>query len=296
MRTVLTEWQVRSAELQQPADPASSEIIRWRDPSGPLVIARAGDPELGHYRLRDGDRIVVDILPDRRIEVRSRPGTAQSTIDHFLGDQVYPRMLASEGRLVVHAAALRSGSHSFLLVGASGRGKSTLATSFALDGNDLLGDDATIIDEGAAGPTAEAVYPSLRLLPDSIAALLPDDVEAFAIAPYTAKQRIAVPIARQATPGALPIAAIFLIGEPAGAALAERASVKAACMALVESSFALDPADVEQARLRLVRASRIAAAVPAFRLCYPRDYARLAEVHRIIRSTLAALNEGTDRR
>lgn len=60
-------------------------------------------------------------------------------------------------------------------------------------------------------------------------------------------------------------------------------------MALVESSFALDPVDPDQALGRLNDASALARQVPAFEIAYPRDYARLPEVRQAILDQLAAL-------
>lgn len=127
--------------------------------------------------MRLGNEILVDVYPDRRLVAQAGGEICKNTINHFLTDQVIPRAIAGEGQLVIHAGAIVKGAGAVLLIGASGRGKSTLTTSFHIAGNVMLGDDAIVIELKEDGATAMAVYPSLRLLPDSIEALVPEHFE-----------------------------------------------------------------------------------------------------------------------
>lgn len=166
------------------------------------------------------------------------------------------------------------------MIGKSGSGKSTLAASFNRAGYDLLGDDAVIISWHDGEPFARSVYPSLRLLPDSLAALLPDAHPTTPVANYGSKRRLSVPVDSKATPEPLPIAATFVLGPPStdGRVHIEPLSIATTCMALVANSFALDPTDPDRAALRLRSASALANKVPAFALSYPHDFAFLPEV------------------
>jgi len=212
-------------------------------------------------------------------------------INQFLADLVFPRLLSHTGSFVVHAGGVGFGDAAIMLLGNSGRGKSTLAASFARAGLTLLGDDAMIVTSLDATPRVCSVYPSLRLFPDSIEALMPDAVTAGPVARHSTKQRIDVVVAQKSDYWSLPVRGIFSIGEPVndGRIDLRRLTVAEACMAFVENSFALDPSDTARARERLVNASALAREVPAFEISYPRDYARLPEVRQAILEQVAAL-------
>jgi hypothetical protein len=274
---------VRSSSAQQ--------SLCWQDPATPLSVWQVEAFGGSHYRLRFAEDLIVDILPDRTIRVSPRCGLNQSTVDHFLADQVFPRLLAHAGQLVVHAGAISLEDAAVLLLGPSGRGKSTLTASFYRAGMPLMGDDALILSLANMSPLARAVYPSLRLFPDSIAAVMPDTPSAGPVAYYANKERIDIPAQGHAALAPLPVRAIYSIAAPSldGRIRVRRMSVTETCMALVESSFALDPSDVQQARRRLDDSSALARVIPAFEIVYPRDYGRLSEVRQAILDQLAEL-------
>ena len=283
-------WDVvigKYSEFQQ----ASRVTPLWRDPYGPLVISRLGRPEAAEYRLHLGDDIQVDVLSGNKIVVVARDGLDDTTLGHFLSDQVFPRMLAGSEELVLHAGAVRIGAGAALFIGASGLGKSTLVTSLDQAGSALMGDDAMVITSLDGDHYARPVYPSLRLMPDSIRALLPADIETHPVANYTTKQRVDVPIASARSALATTISAIFLlaVSPDEGQIKLRRLTIANACMAFVQNSFALDPSDTARARDRMEQASALARQVPAFELSYPRDYARLPEVRQAILDQVAAL-------
>lgn len=263
-----------------------SEVEIWKDRIGLLNLSRIGDPRDNVYRLRFGDQIAVDILLDDKtlIEIAVAPDLPLSTREHFLVDQVLPRMLAHDGRLVLHASAVRVDDKSLVMLGKSGSGKSTLCTSLDQAGHGLIGDDAMVVSSVSAKPYVAAVYPSLRLLPDSISQFFPATVATTAVAHYTDKQRVRLPSPAQGEELPVGVRAIFLIdGSPdTGEVETRPLSVAATCMALIENSFMLDPTDVGRVRNRLAAASELARQVPSFALRYPRDYSRLGEVREAI--------------
>jgi energy-coupling factor transporter ATP-binding protein EcfA2 len=260
--------------------PSRDEELLWQDPSGPLTISRADRGPRKIHCLRLGDEVAVDVLPGGELAVSAAPGTPQSTIDHFLADQVFPRVLSQKDALVLHAAAIGDSGGAFLLLGSSGSGKSTLAASFQRCGESLMGDDAVIVAPVAGGATARAVYPSLRLFPDSIEALFAAPVATSAMAHYSSKQRIDVDANLEET-GTLPVKAMFVLGPDTAIGL-RRLAVAEACMAIIANSFALDPADADQAARRLAQASRLANQLPAFAISYPRQFESLPAVRAAI--------------
>lgn len=286
----LPDWTVRKCGSRElPGDWPETQI--WTDEQGSLILSRVDDDANERYRLRLSNQISVDIRFDELLvcEHSVSSPVAQPTREHFLIDQVLPRILGHQGRLVLHAAAVRVGDQAILLLGTSGSGKSTLAASFHSAGYALLGDDALIVSWSTAVADVRAVYPSLRLFPDSIEALFSDAVATASVAHYTPKRRVSVPLKDGGEDRALPIRALFVLGPHSrdSTVLVKRRSVAQACMALIENSFVLDPTDTSRAPSRLRDASKLAGEVPAFDLCYPRAYSALPDVQAAI---LAALD------
>jgi len=282
----LPGWILRREEAGPDLRERVGEIPIWIDEPGILTVFSSGNGDEPRYILQFSDEIAVELRIRERIIIERplRPGVPRSTCNHFLADQVLPRILGHNGDLVLHAAAVRIGGDAIVLLGKSGWGKSTLAASFEQMGFPLLGDDALVVSWDGDMPCVRTVYPSLRLYPDSIAALFAAGVPTTTIAHYTPKLRVSVPLKEGEECYALPIRALFALGAPSRVSelVVKPKSISKACMALVENSFVLDPTDTGRATSRLREASRLAGQVPAFDLCYPRTYSRLADVRTAI--------------
>jgi len=177
-------------------------------------------------------------------------------------------------------------------MGASGRGKSTLSASFARSGLTLMGDDAMVLAWVDGQPCANAVYPSLRLFPDSIDALYQNSIDTSEVASDTPKRRIELPIGDHDHAAPVPIKALYQIGRPAldDSISLRPMSIAETCMAIVENSFALDPSDTARAKVRLGQASELARQTVAFEIIYPRVYDRLPDVRQAILEQMASIS------
>lgn len=237
------------------------------------------------FRIDFGERTVTafDVNPE----------TTDRDFTHILNDHIAPRILAGEGELVLHASAVCFGEAVALFLGETGAGKSTLATSLHMAGHTLLGDDAMIVSRETERHHARAVYPSLRLYPETVARLLGEAVPTAPMADYSDKQHVHLATLSQTSCAPLPVAAMFFlaVGDKADHVAASRLGVAKACIGLIEQSFSLDPQDRECTERRLRGLSRLAMEVPAYRLAYPRDFSRLGEVHAMIETALADDNE-----
>jgi hypothetical protein len=265
----------------------------WND-NRDLTICRTEELEPVRYRVNFADLVSVEIDPRARTIawVAGLPKVPRATLEHFLADQIAPRILAHEGENVIHAGAVYVEQGALLLIGDSGSGKSTLAASFHHSGNALMGDDAIILANSQNGVMARPVYPSLRLFSDSLEYLFRQPVAAREMAHYSAKQRVNLAIAADARELGRPVKGLFLLAEPEGEIIAVRRLQSAeACMILIRNSFALDPSDPDLARQRMDRASRFVGKVPTFSVSYPRDYCRLSDVREAITSANPALAE-----
>ncbi len=229
-------------------------------------------------------------LPDLTVcHTSARFGIPPETLNHLLHDQVMPRIIAHQGDLVLHAGSIVIGSMAAAISANTGRGKSTLTASLHAAGNPILGDDALIVTADDSGYHVRAVYPSLRLLPDSVAHLFGDAAETRTMAHYSAKRHVTV----EGSDATVPLGMLIFLAPPAPDISLRRLSVAEACMSLISNSFALDPTDKVWATANMRRASALAAAVPAFSLSYPRDYAALPDVHTAILETLSMIGENT---
>jgi hypothetical protein len=259
----------------------------WHAPGGQpvMAVARQG----GRYLLEFFDlaRFVID-FDEHRIEAIGAAGCTPATLAHLLLDQVLPRAVCHEGRMVVHASAVGLGDgRAVAFTGVSGRGKSTLAAAFLRAGHRLLSDDCLLLENVSGRVCALPAYGSLRLWEDSADALFSVSeqgrLNAAQMAHYSRK-RVLRPAAEAVGDGdgRLPLEALFLLAPPAeagdDAVRIEPAGGMDAIMALVEAQFALDVSDQEAIRRGFEAVKRVAGGAPVFRLRFPRRYDRLPGV------------------
>ena len=263
----------------------------WQD--GMLSLSKTGQHPV-RYAMSFAGVASFEVDPAaRRIVVDERLALSDETLRHLLLDQIWPRILAHEGAFVLHGAGVATESGGLLLVGGSRSGKSTLAASLHMAGHPIMGDDAMIISGEETQPSMQAVYRSLRLFPDSLERIAGPDVPRSPVADYIEKWNVDLPGARDDRE--TPVRAIFVLDADPSAEISIRevAGAKGA-FALVEQSFSLDPSDAAKAAARLQRASSIAAHVPVFDLCYPRDYAALPRVHEAMMEAAAGSRPGVE--
>jgi hypothetical protein len=272
------DWSV--TPLEKKADSEDFDWVHtWKDADGQQIMSAACRGPVYLLDFFGLARFVVD-FEARRVGAEPAAGCADSTLAHLLVDQVLPRAVCHEGRLVLHASAVGLGDGSALaFAGVSGRGKSTLASAFYRAGYQLLGDDCLLLEERGGEVFAVPPYPSMRLWPDSADALFPEDLQrglrASRMAHYTNKKVLSPEDSSAAEHSRL--RALFLIEPPRPLRL-EPASGMAAIMALVEAQFALDVAGEEAVRRGFAAVQRVAGHVPVYGLAYPRDFGLLTEV------------------
>ncbi len=218
-------------------------------------------------------------------------GSPRWEIEHILLDDLLPKVLSHDGAFVLHAAGLSCGTSGLVILGESGRGKSTLSAFLGQSGMAILSDDCLIVDVDSQGHHVSPTYAGMRLFPDSIDALFAQPPFTSDMASYSSKQRVHLDSGFEAETA--PVRALVFLDPPAtdDAVVLSPMSPGAACAALIANSFALDPSDVGRAAQRMRQASHLARDVRAYALSYPRDYSRLPEVRRVI---LEVMQGGAD--
>jgi hypothetical protein len=267
-----------------PAEPAGTDWIHhWQTAAGDisLSLARLGKgyllrfPSLADFVI-DATGFIISVWPASE--------TDGDTLRHLLLDQVMPRVLSSQGRLVLHASAVFVDGGVIAFAGETGLGKSTLAASQHLAGYPLLTDDGLVLKAESDGIQAIPGYAGLRLLPEAAAALFKDSSAGKAMASYSCKNRLA--LTGNNANEAKELTALFVLTKPnpeeETAISVSPLSQRDACMELVRNSFQLDVTNHEQVTALFAAAAEAAARLPVFALSYPRDYSSLPAVHEVI--------------
>lgn len=144
---------------------------------GTLLAALDDDQETNFFSLgRDGDRVTLrypgmcefvgdDLL--RQVDVYLHPNTDPGVVSVLAAGALLAIHLKMHGKLVLHASCVQIGARAVAFVGASGMGKSTLATLFGNAGYSLVSDDLL---HAQLSPAAVMVHPGStesRLRPGS---------------------------------------------------------------------------------------------------------------------------------
>lgn len=275
-----------------PSPSPSAWLHHWREAAQEPLLSLARSE--GGYLLRFP--FLADFTLDpagRRIALGSQVGVNTETLRHLLLDQVLPRALAHQGRLVLHAAAVLVGERAVAWMGATGSGKSTLAASFHGAGFTLLTDDGVVINATAGGVTAVGTYVSLRLWPEALDTLFGTSPATAAMAHYSNKRRLLLKdFAWTAEPPQVcPLAAFFVLAPTSQEATVTmtQLSPSAAYMALIANAFQLDIADRNRLNTLLDAAAVCAAQVPVYQLIYPRRFSALPQVRAAVLDALCTI-------
>jgi len=255
------------------------------DPQGNVSLSC--QREGSSYRFQFPGLVDACALTDGHVTIEASPDASPNTVRHILLDQILPRLLAQQGELILHGAAIAPlDGRAVVLLGDSGMGKSTLSGASALAGYQVLTDDGLLVRVNSDGVHAIPTYPSIRLWPDSFDTLFAgSDVISTPMTHYSDKHRLTPASAGTRSHAGCSIAAIVVLQPPEGDRITQtRLSPQAACMALMRNTFQLDLSDHENVSRLLALAAETVDRVPAIALSYPRDYARLPAVVDVLRT------------
>jgi hypothetical protein len=253
---------------------AGREVHRWELPDGSLwlTISRTA----GGYLLWFAEMATFFVSEDgARVRCWPCAWTPEDTLRHLFLDQVMPLVMARRGRTVLHASVVALDCAAVAFAGVSGMGKSTLAGAMVKRGGaSLVSDDCLVLEENGGGFETVPSYPGLRLWPDVVAAVSGAENGVSRVCHYSRKARVELGFS-----GArLPLRRIYLLERGEDGVSAARVAGLDAMMAVVKSSYVLDPEDREELGRQFASAGRIAGMGLCSRLSYPRELERLGEV------------------
>jgi hypothetical protein len=281
---------VRHAPREQPARDPADAFRAWNAPDDThwLLFFRSARgyllrfPGLADFEL-SADGSHVDAWP--------APGASAEMFDHLYLNQVVPLAISRQGKLVLHAAAVEIDGGAAVFAAPTGRGKSTLAASFALDGHRFLTDDGLQLEwNDNNGLMATPSHPSVRLLRDSQNALLGDRMPIESARDHRDKARILAGPALPFCDQPRRVRAIYFLGAetPAVPAIV-RLQPARALMALVSHSFLLDIEEREMLATHFAEISRIAQLPLHYDLNYSRHFDGLPQVRQAVTEHLRSL-------
>lgn len=286
------ELRLQPARLQPPV--GHPPFHAWTFPDGTLWAE--------FHRAEGGYLLRFPELADFRIAVDARaatccvtcfpaPAVPAGTTQHLYLNQVLPLVLSKLGKLVFHASAVEIDGGAVAFVGESGRGKSTLAASFAVSGCRFLTDDGLVVEPRGQGFQALPSHPSIRLWEDSEAALIPPAARRAPPVHYTAKARFLADDALAFCALPRPLRRVYFLGDGLGEGLGEgdteqiklqRLSPAETVVEWVKHSFLLDIEEQPRLASHFDQVATLAKQPIHYRLDYPRRFDQLAAVRRSI--------------
>ena len=249
-------------------------------------VTAAGEPWLTFHATPTGFVARFPGLADFEVregadEVICTPalGTDASTCDHLFVNQVVPADLSTRGELVFHASAVEIGAGAVAFVGPSGRGKSTLAASFARAGRPFLCDDGLHVRLDNDAIWAEPGPASIRLWDDSRAHVGASHTLVAQAARYTPKFSLLAGKEIPACGGRRPLLRAYFLGDDETHAMRIRPiSGREAFLQCVRHSFFVDRPGTNASARQFQGIARLLDRVPCLQLDFPRRFDQLARV------------------
>ncbi|MBI4500156.1 MAG: hypothetical protein HY700_03245 [Gemmatimonadetes bacterium] len=298
------------SELELPCRPAAARARRE-------VTLKAGDPAkfrrsracalapsapkdwFYHGRLPGGSTYLqwsglfeFLISPDgRRIEYHNLRRVGYESLTTYLLGQVLSVSLLALGAEPLHGTAVVVDGEAIVLLGAPGRGKSTLGAALLGLGYPVLTDDLVALAVKGPRYLVHAGVPRLKLFPHVARRLLDHRTGGTPLNPETVKQIL--PLGHgQAHRRAVPLRALYLLSPPRRSDRSVRIEPLRrgeAFLELVASSFNTLAVDPERLARQFRFATRLAERVSVKRLSYPRKFAALPAVCDAILGDLEAV-------
>ena len=251
-----------------------------------------GSPWAEFYRrqarhlIRFPDIADFELSPDAA-EVRCTPvpDFEHSSLRHLYLNQVLPLALSQQGKLVFHASAVEACGGAIAFAGASGRGKSTLAASFATSGTGFLTDDALMLEREPDGSYwALPSHPWIRLWEDSQSSVLPAGAMAEPKVALTAKSLFSACGGKiQYCKSKRRLLKVYFLGDGSAKSVCiEPVRNAESLMCWLRNSFQLEVTNRSVLTSRFDDLGRLARELETYLLDYPRSFEELPDLRAAI--------------
>jgi len=270
------------AEIRPQAPLREASFHEW--------VFQDGTPWTRFYRVEAGYLLRFPGLADFHVSldgarVRCWPvaEVSDATIQHLYLNQALPLALSKQGKLVLHGSAVEIGDVAVAFIGESGKGKSTLAASFAACGFRFLTDDGLVVEPSDEGYQVMPSHPSIRLWDDSQEALIGEGVRKAPPVQFTSKERFLAGDGIVFCCRARRLRCVYFLGDGISQeTVFERVNPSDALIRLVKNSFLLETEQREWLATHFDGLSSLARLPIFYRLDYPRRFENLARVRRAI--------------
>lgn len=244
----------------------------------------------GFYRLDDQYLVrfpeLVDFLISSNgddVNAYPVPGVSQQTVEHLFSNQILPLVLSRQFKLVLHGSAVVLDDVAVAFLGPSGRGKSTLAASFATEEFQFLTDDGLQLEKIDGKYFVLPSHPSIRLWDDSRRELIPQTAQSSPPVDYTSKARLNADDKVVYCNERRSLKYIYFLGETDKKSISiTSVTGSEAVIEIVKNSFLLDIEEKEMLSHQFKQLSALVQHPIFFRLDYPRRYEVLRKVREAI--------------
>lgn len=249
-----------------------------------------GAPWTAFYRSETGYVLRFPNLADfevsadgSKVTCSPTPGVSEGTADHLFLNQVLPLVLSKRGKLVFHASAVEVPEGAIAFLAEAGRGKSTLAASFALNGYRFLTDDGLVVESDGDGYQVMPSLPSIRLWEDSSKMLVDREIKTASPLHFTSKVRLLSGMGFAHCDQPRPLRAAYFLGDGSADDITFRQlSPSETMLEWVKHSFLLDVEDQPIIRWHFDRLAIIANKLACYHLDYPRRFDELGRLREAI--------------
>lgn len=226
------------------------------------------------YLLRFPNLADFEVSADAsKVTCSPAPGVSEETSEHLFLNQVLPLVLSKRGKLVFHASAVEVPEGAIAFLAETGRGKSTLAASFALHGYRFLTDDGLVVESDGDGYQVMPSHPSIRLWKDSQKMLADPDARTAPPLHFTSKVRFLAGEGLAHCDQTRPLRRAYFLGDGSAQEIVfRRLCASEALIEWVKHSFLLDVEDRSMVGRHFDQVAKLANRVPCYHLDYPRRF------------------------
>ena len=211
------------------------------------------------------------------------PNVSDTTTEHLYLNQVLPLALSKHGKLVFHGSAVELAGGAVAFLAKSGRGKSTLAGSFATRGYRFLTDDGLVLEPVDGGYDVLPSHPSIRLHEDSQQVLVDGSVKTAPPLHFTSKLRFLAGTGMMHCSQPLTLMRAYFLGDGSSQEIAfRRLSGSESVLAWIRQSMLLDVEDPAMLGSHFDWVADLANRLPSYDLDYPRRFEDLSRVREAI--------------